>query len=39
MKNAGIPEDIATGWIVKALEKLKLQGVNNITGIPWNGIN
>jgi hypothetical protein len=39
MKNAGISEDIATGWVVKALENLKTQGVKEIKNIPWNGIN
>lgn len=39
MKNVGIPEDIATGWVVKALEDLKLQGVQKIVNIPWNGAN
>lgn len=39
MKNAGIPEDIATGWVVKALEDIKIQGVSEIKNIPWNGIN
>ena len=39
MINAGIPEDIATGWVIKALEDLKNQGVKFIINIPWNGIN
>ena len=39
MTNIGIPEDIATGWVVKALEDIKLQGVTEIKKIPWNGIN
>lgn len=39
MVNAGIPQDIATGWIVKSLEDLKLQGVTEIKNIPWNGAN
>jgi hypothetical protein len=39
MKNVGIPEDVATGWVVKALEDIKLQGVTEIKKIPWNGIN
>jgi hypothetical protein len=39
MKNVGIPEDVATGWVVKALEDLKAQGVTVITNIPWNGVN
>ncbi len=39
MKNAGIPEDVATGWVVKALEDLKAQGVTEIKNIPWNGVN
>lgn len=37
--NAGIPEDIATGWVVKALEDLKAKGVTTIKNIPWNGAN
>jgi hypothetical protein len=39
MTNAGIPEDIATGWVVKALEDLKIQGVMEIKNIPWGGLN
>jgi hypothetical protein len=39
MVNKGIPKDVATGWVVKALEKLKAQGVTNISNIPWNGVN
>jgi hypothetical protein len=39
MKNVGIPEDIAIGWVVKALEDLKAQGVTEIKNIPWNGAN
>ncbi|WP_428743084.1 hypothetical protein [Tenacibaculum sp.] len=39
MINAGLPEDIATGWVIKALEDLKAQGVKMITNIPWNGLN
>jgi hypothetical protein len=39
MVNAGIPEDVATGWVVKALEDLKIQGVTEIKNIPWNGLN
>jgi hypothetical protein len=39
MKNVGVPEDIAIGWVIKALEDLKAQGVTAITNIPWNGIN
>lgn len=35
----GIPKDIATGWVIKALEDLKKQGVKYITNIPWNGSN
>jgi hypothetical protein len=34
MTNVGIPEDVATGWVVKALEKFKIQGVTNITNVP-----
>ncbi len=39
MVNAGVPRDMATGWVVKALENLKSQGVKAITHIPWNGLN
>lgn len=39
MVNSGVPRDIATGWVVKALEDLKVQGVKAITHIPWNGLN
>jgi hypothetical protein len=39
MKNVGISEDIATGWVVKALEDLKAQGATEIKNIPWNGVN
>jgi hypothetical protein len=39
MKNVGIPEDVATGWVVKSLEDLKAQGVTEIKNIPWNGVN
>ncbi len=39
MKNAGVPEDIAKGWIIKALENLKEQGVKFIINVPWNGLN
>ena len=39
MVNKGIPQDVATGWVVKALEKLKAQGITNISNIPWNGVN
>jgi hypothetical protein len=39
MRNAGIPKDVATGWVVKSLEDLKVQGVTEITNIPWNGLN
>ncbi|MBI3511853.1 MAG: hypothetical protein HY064_14425 [Bacteroidetes bacterium] len=39
MTNVGIPKDIATGWVVKGLEDLKIQGVEKITNIPWNGLN
>jgi len=39
MKNAGVPEDFSIGWVIKALEDLKAQGVTQITYIPWNGIN
>jgi len=36
---SGIPEDVATGWVIKALEDLKQQGVSAIENIPWNGVN
>ncbi|WP_264847191.1 hypothetical protein, partial [Capnocytophaga catalasegens] len=39
MVNAGISEDIATGWVIKALEDLKEKGVTAIKNIPWNGVN
>jgi YD repeat protein len=39
MINAGIPENVATGWVVKALEELKEKGVKSINNISWNGIN
>lgn len=39
MTNIGIPKDIATGWVIKALQDLKAQGVKMITHIPWGGIN
>ncbi|WP_346880689.1 hypothetical protein [uncultured Algibacter sp.] len=39
MVEAGIPEDVAKGWVVRALEDLKNQGVSEIKNIPWNGVN
>ena len=39
MVDVGIPEDIATGWVIKALQDLKTQNVATITHIPWNGAN
>ncbi len=39
MVQAGIPEDIATGWVIKALQDLKLQNVKTIPHIPWVGKN
>ena len=39
MVQAGVPEDIAKGWVLKALEDLKAQGVTEIINIPWNGLN
>ncbi|MBF7093607.1 hypothetical protein IUY40_18915 [Flavobacterium sp. ALJ2] len=39
MKNVGIPEDVATGWVVKSLEEIKINGVTEIKNIPWNGVN
>ena len=39
MVNSGIPEDVATGWVVKALDELKEKGIKSIKNIPWNGAN
>ncbi|MBF7093605.1 hypothetical protein IUY40_18905, partial [Flavobacterium sp. ALJ2] len=39
MVNAGVSEDVATGWVVKALEDIKLKGIKEIKNIPWNGVN
>ena len=39
MVDANIPRDVATGWVIKALEDLKAQGVKMITHIPWGGMN
>ena len=39
MKNAGIPEDVAKGWVKKGVEDLKRQGTSEIKNIPWNGVN
>ncbi len=39
MVDAGIPRDVASGWVIKALEDLSAQGVKMITNIPWNGLN
>jgi hypothetical protein len=39
MENVGISWDIATGWVIKSLQDLKLQGVASIKNIPWNGTN
>ncbi len=39
MKEAGIPEDVATGWVVKALEDLKSQGVKKLVNRPWGSVN
>lgn len=39
MIQSDIPEDVANGWIIKAVEDLKKQGVTEITHIPWNGLN
>jgi hypothetical protein len=36
MTLSGIPEDVATGWVVKAMEDLAEQGVAGITRVPWN---
>lgn len=38
MVNAGIPKDIATDWVVKGLEDLKIKGVKSFANIPWNGV-
>jgi hypothetical protein len=35
MTNVNIPENIATGWVIKALEDLKAKGVTEITHLPW----
>jgi hypothetical protein len=32
-------EDTVISWVVKALERLKEQGITNISNIPWNGVN
>ncbi|WP_062056044.1 hypothetical protein [Aquimarina longa] len=39
MVQSGVPEDVAKGWVIKALEDLKNQGVSEIKNIPWNGVN
>ncbi len=39
MVNVGVPEDVATGWVVKGLEDLQVKGVKSIANIPWNGLN
>ncbi|WP_186439744.1 hypothetical protein [Cellulophaga sp. RHA_52] len=39
MTNLNIPKNIAQGWVIKALQDLKVQGVKTITNIPWNGKN
>jgi len=39
MKDVGIPRDVATGWVVKALQDLKSQGTEKLNNIPWNGVN
>lgn len=39
MVNAGVPEDIARGWVVMALKDLKDQGAKIISNIPWGGLN
>ncbi len=39
MVDAGIPKDVATGWVIRALEDLERQGVKYITNIPWNKTN
>lgn len=39
MVEEGIPEDVAKGWVIKALQDLDIQGVSEIKNIPWNGVN
>jgi hypothetical protein len=39
MKNAYIPENVVTGWVIKVLQNLKVQGITEIKNISWNGIN
>ena len=39
MVQAGIPEDIAKGWLVKSLEDISKQGTSRITWIPRVGLN
>jgi len=39
MVDAGIPRNIASGWVIKALGSLRAQGVKIISHIPWNGLN
>lgn len=35
----GILEDIARGWVIRALENAKAIGASELNRIPWNGIN
>jgi len=41
MINAGIPDQIANGWVDQAFNELKELGITDadITNIPWNGLN
>ena len=39
MTDAGIPSNIAKGWVQKAVQDLKNLGVFEIKNIPWNGVN
>jgi hypothetical protein len=39
MVEAGKREVVARGWVIKALEDLKLQNTEGITNFPWHGSN
>jgi len=39
MTDAGIPDNVAKGWVSKAVQDIKDQGVSEIKNIPWNGVN
>jgi hypothetical protein len=39
MVEAGKREAVARGWVIKALEDLKLQNTEGITNFPWHGSN